>query len=87
MVSIESQTDAAMNQVIMHTPSGGQSKHRKPDIEESPDKLSQLLDKPVDVCGYCKKKCTAKCEALQCDLCAAWLHVSCEGLKKTTINC
>ena len=35
----------------------------------------------------CKKKCIAKCEDLQCDLCAAWLHASCEGLKKTSINC
>ena len=52
MVSLESQTDAAMNQVATNTPSGGQSKHRKPDTEELPDKLSQLLDKPVDVCGY-----------------------------------
>ena len=82
MASLEFQADAAMNQVATNTPSGGQSKRRKPDTDESPDKLSQLLDKPVDICGYCKKKCTAKCEALQCDLCAAWLHASCEGLTK-----
>ena len=83
MVSLESQNDAAVNQAAMNTPSGSQSKCRKPDTEESPDKLSQLLDKPVDVCGYCgKKKCTTKCEALQHNWCAAWLHASCEGLTK-----
>ena len=44
MVLLESQTHAAMNQGAMNIPSGGQSKCRKPDTEESPDKLSQLLD-------------------------------------------
>ena len=71
-----SQTDA-----VTSTP-GGSQKRRKPDTEGSPDKLTQLLDTPVNLCGHCKKKCTAKSEALQCDLCASWLHASCEGITR-----
>jgi len=35
----------------------------------------------TDICGHCGKKCLIL-EAIQCDLCMSWVHVSCEGLKR-----
>ena len=37
---------------------------------------------PVDLCGHCGKNCSDKGlnEAIQCDLCAEWVHASCEGV-------
>ena len=29
---------------------------------------------------HCRKACTRKSEALQCDLCAVWVHARCEGV-------
>ena len=37
---------------VANTLSSGQNKHRKLDTAESPDKLSQLLDTPVDLCAW-----------------------------------
>ena len=39
--------------------------------------------KPVDVCGHCGETCSGKShlsEAIQYDLCASWVHASCEGI-------
>ena len=47
----------------------GGSKRKKPDTDGSPDKSEQMLSKALDVCGKCNKKCTAKGEFNQCDLC------------------
>ena len=66
---------------------GGQTKKIKPAEGDSPDKYEQLLSKSTEVCGHCNKKCTAKGEAVQCDLCYGWVHASCEGIKKITIDC
>ena len=60
----------------------GQTKRRKPAEGDSPDKYEQLLRKSTEVCGHCNKRCTAKGEAVQCDLCYSWVHASCEGIKK-----
>ena len=60
----------------------GQTKRRKPAEGDSPDKYEQLLSKSTEVCGHCNKRCTAKGEAVQCDLCYSWVHASCEGIKK-----
>ena len=49
---------------------------------DSPDPIDQLLSMDVDVCGHCHKKCSPSSEALQCDLCSAWVHASCEGFTK-----
>ena len=37
---------------------------------------------PVDLCGHCGKNFSDKGlnEAIQCDLCAEWVHASCEGV-------
>ena len=43
------------------------------------------LDVSGDTCIHCNKKCTSKgrnSEAVQCDICFAWVHASCEGLSK-----
>ena len=57
-----------------------QTKRHKPDSEDSPDKLTCLLSRPVDTCGHCNKKCTTKDRAIQCDLCSTWVHANCENL-------
>ena len=31
-------------------------------------------------CSKCKENCTAESEAIQCDLCYAWLHALCDGI-------
>ena len=47
----------------------------------SPDKRDSLIqDLPGNKCPHCKKPCTRKSEALQCDLCAVWVHARCEGI-------
>jgi len=55
------------------------SKRKKPN-DDSPD----ILSKPVDVCGHCGETCTSGkghlSEAIQCDLCASWVHASWEGI-------
>ena len=60
-----------------------QTKCHKPDSDESPDKLSHMLSKSVDMCGHCSRKCTIKNKPIQCDcdLCSTWVHASCEKLK------
>ena len=47
-----------------------------------PDPRILHKSKTVNVCGYCKKKCTSRSEAIQCDLCQSWVHASCEGISK-----
>ena len=51
---------------------------RKKPIDDSPD----IKCMPVDLCGHCGKNCSDKGlnEAIQCDLCAEWVHASCEGV-------
>lgn len=70
----------------MSSSASNQTKRRKPDSEDSPDKLSRLLNKPVDVCGHCNKKCATNDEAIQCDLCSTWVHASCENLSLEQYN-
>jgi len=52
-------------------------KRKKPN-DDSPD----IKRMPVDLCGHCGKNCSDKGlnEAIQCDLCAEWVHASCEGV-------
>lgn len=57
-------------------------RHKRGRPNDSPDPKDQLLSKDVDMCGHCHKKCSPSSEALQCDLCAAWVHASCEGFTK-----
>ena len=62
---------------VEKTPTNRPPKRMKP--SDSPD----VLSKTVDVCGHCKKKCGGEGplnEAIQCDLCATWVHASCEGI-------
>ena len=46
------------------------------------DDSSDIKRMPVDLCGHCGKTCSDKGlnEAIQCDLCAAWVYASCEGV-------
>ena len=60
----------------------GNSKKGKPGVDESPDKSYYVLNKPLDVCGKCNKKCMPKGEAIQCDLCCMWVHAMCEGIAR-----
>ena len=47
----------------------------------SPDKRDSLIQElPGNKCPHCRKACTRKSEALQCDLCAVWVHARCEGV-------
>jgi len=53
-------------------------KRKKPN-DDSPD----ILHKPVDTCGHCGRICSGEGqlnEAIQCDLCASWVHASCEDV-------
>ena len=59
-------------------PSG--QKRKKPGIEESPDKSHYILNKSLDTCGKCNKKCALRGDAIQCDLCGMWVHAVCEGI-------
>jgi len=43
--------------------------------ENRTDTFIQSL--PGGKCPHCKKECTS---ALQCDLCAIWVHAECEGI-------
>ena len=65
---------------------GGQTKRRKPAEGDSPDKYEQLLSKSTEVCGHCNKRCTAKGEVVQCDLCYSWSMQVVKVLKKITID-
>ena len=56
------------------------TKRKKPD--DSPDKTDEILNKAMDLCGKCNKKCTTKGESIQCDLCGLWVHASCEDISK-----
>ena len=56
---------------------------KRPYSEVSPDKSALILNKPLDVCGKCNKKCTSgKGESIQCDLCGVWAHANCEGVSR-----
>ena len=57
------------------------SKRPRVSDSTSPDTRDSLIqDLPGNKCPHCKKPCTRKSEALQCDLCAAWVHARCEGV-------
>ena len=46
----------------------------------SPDKRDSLIQELLgNKCPHCRKARTHKSEALQCDLCAVWVHARCEG--------
>jgi len=51
-------------------------KRKKPD--DSPDKTDEILNKAMNLCSKCNKKCTTKSESIQCD----WAHASCEDIFK-----
>ena len=70
----------------MTSSASSQVKRHKPDSEDSPDKLSRLLNKSADMCNHCNKKCTVNDEAIQCDLCSTWVHASCENLSHEQYN-
>ena len=55
-------------------------KRKQPD--DSPDAKSYVLNKDVDSCQHCGKKCTAVCDAIQCDLRGSWVHAICKGIDK-----
>ena len=55
---------------------------RNPNKRKKDDSSPDLLSKPVDIRNHCKKKCTSRSEAIQCDFCSAWVHAACEGLSK-----
>ena len=57
------------------------SKRPRASDSTSPDTRGSLIqDLPGNKCSHCIKPCTRKSEALQCDLCAAWVHAHCEGV-------
>ena len=60
----------------------GGSKRNEPDIDGSPYKSEQILSKALDICGKCNKRCTAKGEFIQCDLCGNWAHANCENITR-----
>ena len=60
----------------------GGSKWKKHDTDGSPDKSEQILSKALDVCGKCNKRCTAKRESIQYDLCGNWAHANCENITR-----
>ena len=51
-------------------------KIRKPGVDDSPDKSLYELNKTLDICGKCNKKCSSKAEAIQCDMCCMWVHAT-----------
>ena len=57
-------------------------KRRKPGSDDSPDKSYYVLNKSLDVCGKCNKKCSSKAEAIQCDMCCMWVHATCDNVTK-----
>ena len=63
-----------------------QVKCHKPDSEDSPDKLSCLLNKFANMCNLCNKKCTINDEAIRCELCSTWVQASCENLSHKQYN-
>jgi len=66
--------------------SGATSQTKCPKPDDLPGKPSCLLNKSADVCGHCNKKCTIEDEAIQCDLCSAWVHGSSEKLSHEQYN-
>ena len=54
----------------------------RPKRKKPNDDSHDIKHTPVDLCGHCGKNCSDKGldEAIQCDLCAAWVHASCEGV-------
>jgi len=73
-----------MDLSMEQTPTSRSIKCKKPN-RDSPDVLSKL----VEVCGHDGKNCDGKHylnEAIQCDLCAAWVHASLKVLVQMTIN-
>ena len=57
-------------------------KRRKPSADESPDKSYYILNRALDICGKCNKKCTPKAEAIQCDMCCTWVHAACDNVTR-----
>ena len=57
-------------------------KRRKPGSDDSPDKSYYVLNKSLDVCGKCNKKCSSKAEAIQCDMCCMRVHAACDNVTK-----
>ena len=54
----------------------GGSKRNEPDTDGSPNKSEQILNKALDICDKCDKRCTVKGEFIQCDLCGNWAHAN-----------
>ena len=53
----------------------GPVKRRRAADSVSPEKReSQLQNFSGGRCSKCKENCTAESEAIQCDLCYAWVH-------------
>ena len=57
-------------------------KRRKPGVDDSPDKPFYVLNKSLDVCGKCNKKCSSKAEAIPCDICYMWVHAACDNVTR-----
>jgi len=80
------QLTAAATDDVTNTPClKSRSKRQKPEDDDSPNsRRSQAIDKEVDLCNHCHNHCTNSKdklgEAVQCDLCACWVHASCEGI-------
>ena len=58
------------------------SKKRKAGLDDSPDKCHYVLNKQLDVCGKCNKKCEEDDDAIQCDLCRMWVHANCDNVSQ-----
>ena len=58
------------------------SKKRKAGLDDSPDKCHYVLNKQLDVCGKCNKKCEEDDDAIQCDLCRMWVHTNCDNVSQ-----
>ena len=59
------------------------TKRRRIEDSASPSEAqrkSSCSKLPGELCGYCNKECPADGEAIQCDLCCAWVHAECEGV-------
>ena len=44
--------------------------------------IADPADLPGDLCGRCNERCTEsgkQGQAVECDLCGAWVHALCEG--------
>lgn len=59
----------------------GPIKCRKAANSVSPEKKeSQLQNFSCGRCSKCKENCTTESEAIQCDLCYAWVHAQCDSI-------